>query len=315
MRSRAAVAVTLLALSALGATCKQNGAGPAKEAAKETRAQDAAADPPEAENRPPAEIEGLDLSQIRPEQRSDAVRILNETFCYCGCPRTLAACLANKKDCSCVRCTEKMTGFILDLFRAGSPTDDVEYQVLEGFTEGYNGAVQTFDLANHPAKGSDNPKHTLVEFADFRCAHCREAFPILEQVVAQNPDVRLVYFYFPLGGAESPSVLVAEAAEEARAQGKFWEMAAVLFKNQHALEKDQLLAYAKEIGLDAEKMRTALEKGTHRARVLADRQVGDRVKVQSTPTIFVDGRPFGLARTVENFKLRFEMERERGRCE
>ena len=89
----------------------------------------------------------------------------------------------------------------------------------------------------------------------------------------------------------------------------------MLFKYQHALEPENLASYAEQIGLDVPRFKAALEKRIHRARVLADKKIGQSVNVESTPSIFVNGRPFGLGRTVENFKLRLEMEAERGRCD
>ena len=53
----------------------------------------------------------------------------------------------------------------------------------------------------------------------------------------------------------------------------------------------------------------------HKDRVVEDKRIGESAGVQSTPTLFVNGRPFGLARTAENLQMRFAMESERGRCD
>jgi protein-disulfide isomerase len=306
--------VVLVSLAGFGATCKGNEPRPATAPGAD---KDKPADKPETLVKAPetVDIEGLEISEVPPEARKDFWRLLNETFCYCGCPRTLASCLAHKAECSCAKCSERMVHFILDQYRNGASTEDVDLQVVEGFSEGYNAAPRNFDLGDHPVHGSDKAKLTLVEFADFRCSHCREAAPVLSAFVQSHPDVRLAYYYFPLGGSESPSILVAEAGEEARVQGKFWEMHDLLFKNQQAVEEADLIKYAAQVGLDVEKFKAALQKHTHRERVLADKRFGEKSGVLATPTIFVNGRPFGLARTLENLKMRVEMEAERGRCE
>jgi hypothetical protein len=299
-----------MALTLLGATCKGT-------AQQETVAASKAAITAEAEKIAKApsysNIDSIDITQVPPSRRQDFLRILNETFCYCGCPRTLAACLTSKADCSCVQCSERMTKFILNHFAAGMATEEVELTILQGFSEGYNGLERTFDLTDHPTKGSDKPKFQIVEFADFRCGHCREAHPLLKQLAAQN-DVQLSYFYFPLGSDDSPSVLAAQAAEEARIQGKFWEMADLLYENHENIDIPSILGFAKKLGLDVNKFQRALDQQTHKPRVLADKKLGQKIGVQSTPSIFINGRLFGFPRAPEYFVEYLMMEAERGVC-
>lgn len=262
------------------------------------------------------EIEGVDLSIVPPEQRNDALRILNETFCYCGCPRSLASCLANRAECSCVKCSERMTSFILSEYKSGTETEDVEAQLLEGFAEGYNAKAQTFDAKDQPVKGAETAPYTVVEFADFRCPHCAAASEELAALAKKRSDVKIVYYYYPLGGVNAEmSVRSAEAAEEARAQGKFWELAEVMFREQHALEDADLDRYAQSVGLDMLRYRAAMEKRVHREKVMQNKRLGESVGIRATPTLYVNGRPFGLGRTAENLEMRFAMENERGRCE
>jgi protein-disulfide isomerase len=262
------------------------------------------------------EMEGVDLAIVPPEQRNDALRILNETFCYCGCPRTLASCLANRAECSCVKCSDRMTSFILNEYKTGASTEDVEAQLLEGFAEGYNAKSQEFDVKDQPVKGPDNAPYTVVEFADFRCPHCAAAAEELSALITKRSDARVVYYYYPLSGVNSEiSLRAAEAAEEARVQGKFWELADVMFREQHALEDADLERYAKQVGLDMLRYRAAMETRVHREKVMQNKRLGESVGIRATPTLYVNGRPFGLGRTAENLEMRFAMENERGRCE
>ncbi|MCK6547477.1 DsbA family protein [Myxococcota bacterium] len=261
------------------------------------------------------DVEGLDLTAVPPSRRADVLALMNEHFCYCGCPRTLAACLANKADCTCVRCSDRMASFIVREIAAGQSSADVETDLLAGFSEGYNARAATFALDGQPSKGKADAPIVVVEFADFRCPHCAAAFELLEGVFAKRDDVRLVFMYFPLGGGGETSQRAAEAAEEAHAQGKFWELAKVMFENQHALEPSELSRYAAQVGLDVPRFEAALGNRIHREKVAANKRAGEAAGVVATPTLFVNGRPFGLARTAENLEMRFAMESERGRCE
>jgi protein-disulfide isomerase len=262
------------------------------------------------------ELEDLDLSAVPPEQRNDALRLLNETSCYCGCTRTLAACLANKKECNCLKCSERMAAFVVNEYKTGASTDDVEAQLLEGFAEGFNAKVVAFDDTDQPTRGSKDAKFTIVEFADFRCPHCAAAAEEIEALFGKRSDTRLVYYYFPLGGFNSEqSVKAAEAAEEARAQGKFWELSKILFAEQHALEDADLERYAQQVGLDMLRFKAAMASRVHRETIMKDKRLGESIGIRATPTLYVNGRPFGLGRTADNLEMRFAMESERGRCE
>jgi protein-disulfide isomerase len=264
---------------------------------------------------PVTDLEGLELMAVPASRRADVLDLLNESFCYCGCPRTLAACLANKADCTCVRCSDRMAGFIVREIGAGQSTADVETELLAGFSEGYNGRPVTFALDGQPSKGRADAPIVVVELADFRCPHCAAAFALLDAVFAKRDDVRLVFMYFPLGGGGETSQRAAEAAEEAHAQGNFWALAKVMFENQHALEPADLSRYAAEVGLDVARFEAALAGRIHKDKVAANKRAGEAAGVVATPTLFVNGRPFGLARTAENLEMRFAMESERGRCE
>ena len=310
MTGRLMFIVALLSLAALGATCKGSDARP-----NETATAHAAA-APEVLVKAPAvtEMEGVDLYGVPPALRADAVRVLNETFCYCGCARTVASCLANRETCSCVGCSERMANFVIGQYKAGASTEDVEEQLLRGFSEGYNRRPAEFAHADQPTKGPSEAKVELVEFADFRCPHCADTFEVLLRLSASDPNLRVRYYYFPLSGFGEPSIRAAEAAEEARVQGKFWPMARLLYRRQHAFADADLARYAREVGLDMARFTRAMDKRTHRSKVMDDKRIGESVGVVSTPSVFVNGRPFGLGRTLDNFKLRVQMERERGTC-
>src|SRR2546429_367071 len=83
----------------------------------------------------------------------------------------------------------------------------------------------------------------------------------------------------------------AEVAEAAAAQGKFWQMHDLLYQRQAALGDADLVGYARELGLDAERVRRELANHTHAARVREDFLSGVRSGVSGTPRFFINGRP------------------------
>lgn len=267
-----------------------------------------------AEASPFAAIPGLDLSSVPPRFRGDALRLLNENFCYCGCARTIAACLSARATCECVACSERMMNFILANYREGASTEQVELSLLSGFSEDYNGAAQTFDSRAQPFRGPKEANIEIVEFADFRCPHCAMAAKIIETLAETRSDIRISYFYFPLTGGGELSLLAAQAAEEAHTQGKFWPMSKLLFENQMSLSPELLETLAQRAGLDLAKFKTALKNKTHLAKVMSNKQLGEKLHIAATPTFFINGRKFGFEITLDNLLMRLDMETERGRC-
>ena len=131
---------------------------------------------------------------------------------------------------------------------------------------------------------------TLVEYGDYQCPSCGQAYPIVQKVQKElGPRLRFVFRNFPLGEIHPHAEHAAEAAEAAAAQGKFWEMHDMLYEHQRALDDAHLLQYANELGLDAERARRELESGTYADRVRSDFRSGVRSGVNGTPTFFLNG--------------------------
>jgi protein-disulfide isomerase len=161
-----------------------------------------------------------------------------------------------------------------------------------------NAQSHTFNLKDTPFIGSPSAPVTLVEFYDYACPHCREAMPILEEVVStRTKDVALYYKHFPL---HKESLDAAKAAIAAYRQGKFEAMHHKLFANQGAQSRDDLFGYAKEIGLDMGKFEKDFNDPAVEARVKADKDEGQKTNMQGTPTIFIDGRMFMDAVTADS---------------
>jgi protein-disulfide isomerase len=143
-----------------------------------------------------------------------------------------------------------------------------------------------------PGRGAAEPLVTLLVFTDFECPYCRSSASVLDRVLADHgADVRLHVRHFPLSFHEH-AALAAEAAEEARAQGgddAFFRYHDRLM--QGGVRMNDLIAHAEALGLDAMRFRIALRGRVHRADVERDLEHGDRLGVEGTPTLFVNGRP------------------------
>ena len=133
----------------------------------------------------------------------------------------------------------------------------------------------------------------LVEYGDYQCPYCGEAYPIVKAVQERLGD-RLCFAFrnFPLSNMHPYAEHAAEAAEAAAAQGRFWEMHDTLFENQNALEDDDLKQYADDLGLDAKRLMHEVLNGAHAARIQEDFRGGARNDVNGTPTFFINGERY-----------------------
>ncbi len=143
---------------------------------------------------------------------------------------------------------------------------------------------------DHALGAADAPV-TLVEYGDFECPFCGRAYPELKRVLRRlKGKIRFVFRHFPLSAEHPHAQHAAEVAEAAAAQGKFWEMHDLLYQRQAALADEDLVRYARELGLDAERVRRELLAHVHAARVREDVVSGTESGVSGTPRFFINGR-------------------------
>jgi len=139
-------------------------------------------------------------------------------------------------------------------------------------------------------QGPPDTPAILMEYGDYECPHCGRAYPIVEAVKRRlGRRMQFAYRHFPLAEIHPHARRAAEAAEAAGAQGRFWEMHGMLFENQHALDDEDLVAYAEHLRLDVPRFVRELGDGTWDPRVREDFMTGVRAGVNGTPTFFVNG--------------------------
>jgi Na+/H+ antiporter NhaA len=139
-------------------------------------------------------------------------------------------------------------------------------------------------------RGSLDAPVTLVEYGDFECPYCGMAESAVRELLRDFADVRYVWRHLPLTDVHTHAQLAAEASEAAAEQGAFWEMYDLLLTHQDALESDDLIGYAGQLGLDVERFTSDLQARIGAARVADDVDSADLSGVSGTPTFFVNGQ-------------------------
>jgi protein-disulfide isomerase len=145
-------------------------------------------------------------------------------------------------------------------------------------------------IAGGAMRGDANAAVTVIEFTDFQCSACGAMYPIVEDVLKSYGNrVRFVIRNFPLTRVHENAFRAAQAAEAAKAQGKFWEYIDIMFRNQTALDNDSLRKYATQVGLDRKRFDAELEAGKYDATIRRDIEEGEVFGIESTPTFFING--------------------------
>src|SRR5271166_5198667 len=140
-------------------------------------------------------------------------------------------------------------------------------------------------------RGPHDAVVTLVEYGDFVCPYCGQAEGTIRELLAEfGDDVRYVWRHLPLNDVHPNAQVAAEASESAAAQGDFWGMHDVLLAHQGELGVSHLAAYARQLGLDADRMLEELRRREYEPRVSEDVASADESGVSGTPTFFVNGR-------------------------
>ena len=176
-----------------------------------------------------------------------------------------------------------------------------------------NGIIEVSDdsggIAEH-VKGNPDAPVLLVEYADFQCAGCAQAFPRVMKLVEEYGDkLGVIFRNFPLNGHPN-AIAAASAVEAAGMQGLYWEMAELVFKNQavwtysSADARTEVLAGLVEtIGGDKAKLIEDMASKDIKKKIDFDHGLGKKANVGGTPAFYMDGEEIKItgAGTEEEF--------------
>jgi protein-disulfide isomerase len=282
---RAGALVALLTLPSCAKTAPEAHAA----AAEVTPTPTAAAGQPDMTPPP-----GIDVSKLDDFQRKVFFRIVNAEPSVCGQAQSLIA--SAKKDC---RRSFNAMRYVAKLVEQGF-TDS---EVSEAIGKRYRATdIKKIDVSEAPMKGNPAGKVTLVEFADYECPHCRRLQPVLRQIVDEfHNDVKVYFKHYPLP-QHTNARLAAEAAVAANKQGKFWAFQDKLWDKQDELSPAVIEKIAKDTGLDVAKFRQDLASDAVKARVQKDRDEGQALGLQATPTLYIDGREYTDPKDTESLR-------------
>jgi protein-disulfide isomerase len=235
----------------------------------------------------------VNLSGLSPFQKKTALKAMRTQPCLCGCGFQIAECRVKDPNCGDSR---SLAETVIEAVKQGrDPRQALAESVIVKRRQATAKNLEDpipIPIAGAPAKGPADARITLVEFSDFECPYCSKAALKVQAILDAYPkDARLVYKQYPL--PDHPHAkMAAEAALAALAQDKFWPMHDKLFANGRHLSAETIAGIAKDIGLDMEKFQADMQSASVKQALRKDIADGDKVDIQGTPTIFVNGKRY-----------------------
>jgi protein-disulfide isomerase len=236
---------------------------------------------------PDVELAGVDTHEFTARERHEFSQYVGHLPAPCKeVAVPVGQCVREQRACaSCLLAAQTVAKAVRD----GMSSEQVQDLYKRRFDPT---GTHEIPVAGSPARGPEDAPVTIVEFADFECPFCQRVAPELDKLwEARKDKVRFVYKFMPIGlhphGESS-----ARAAAAAQLQGKFWEIHHALFANPHRLEQGDVDGYARSAGLDVDKLHSDMTSAAVEQRLAADKKLADDLGVNSTPTIFVDGREY-----------------------
>ena len=153
--------------------------------------------------------------------------------------------------------------------------------------------------------GAQEPDLVIVEWSDYNCPYCKQAFSVLKEVAqTYQSSVKIIHRDFPLVSADS--LTLALAARCAGEQGRFWAMNENLFNQQGNFQLTELPTLAQQVGVEKEQFLTCMEENRYVDEIRADLTDAKTLNITATPTYTVDDYKFDGFMSADQFKLLIE---------
>ncbi|HEY0840809.1 MAG TPA: thioredoxin domain-containing protein [Vulgatibacter sp.] len=297
--------IVLLALSLVAASCAREAARGTSARAETPAAPAPAPKPSLSAEEAAAALPGFPMESVPSYLRETLVEIAQDEFVYDGSPYTLAGCLRESYPCkvNAMRGLTLLTAFL----NAGAGRSEALTAYNRYYRSFEKAQRQTIDTSTAVCRGPADAPLRVVEFSDFECPHCAAVRPLLEGLVESRTDTQLCFMHFPLP-MHSNASSAAQATVFAARHGKFWQLHDKIFDNQQRLSVDVIKQLVAQVGLDPQELVKAVAADELSPVVEAQKAEGQRLGIQGTPSIYLNGRKLEPPLTPE--LLRFTLDDE-----
>ena len=140
---------------------------------------------------------------------------------------------------------------------------------------------------NAPVLGNPNGDITIVEFFDYNCSYCRRSAEVVEELLAIDPNIRLIYREWPILG--EGSVFAARASLASQKQEKYEEFHFQLMQLSEPATNQSVLRLAEDVGLDINQLQIDMDDPLIAEHVNLSREMTNALNFTGTPS-FIIGR-------------------------
>ena len=147
------------------------------------------------------------------------------------------------------------------------------------------GLSKVRDDQGDPVMGNANGTITLYEFSDYNCGYCKRVFEPIQQLVRDNPDVRLVIKEFPI--LSQSSLVAAKAAIAAEMQGKFGDYHIAMMTYRGQITDAVVMRIAAQAGVNIEQLKSDMESPKTMAIIQRTREAAAALEINGTPGLVV----------------------------
>jgi protein-disulfide isomerase len=259
------------------------------------------------------ELPSVDFTGLTPAQKTLALRMLRGKGCPCGCDMKMAECRTKDPGCSY---SKTLSSIVVSTVKKGADGDAV-LAALDASPLMHPKVPKLLEdpvaipVDGAPVLGPANARVTLVEFSDFQCPYCAEAVLKLNAVLKAYPnDVKLIFKQYPLD-IHSQAALAAAAALAAQRQGKFWQLHDAMFADRTHLSRPAIVAMAGKVGLDVKQFQQDWDSAAIKKALAKDQADGDKIGVDATPSIYIDGQKYNGALALDAMRPIIEKEIKR----
>ncbi|TSC56791.1 MAG: oxidoreductase [Parcubacteria group bacterium Gr01-1014_18] len=170
-----------------------------------------------------------------------------------------------------------------------------------------SGGAITVTEYGDPVIGPANALISVYEFSDFSCSFCRQSADSLRSILLRyDGKVKWVYKDFPIASLHPNAMIAAMAGACAHEQGKFVAMHDAIFANQQYQSRENLIRYAKTVGLGQSQFIECLDSSKFQSEVESDLREGISLGVTATPTWFINGQKIEGALSEEELAKIFD---------
>jgi protein-disulfide isomerase len=252
---------------------------------------------------------GLDLSTLTSLQQEHFRQAATDEYCGCTSSLTLAGCLELRPSC---RLAQTVGSVLINAAKTNAPASALTKFLSQGVMGPFCTNPVAFKVDGAPRLGKAKAPITVVEFADFRCSHCRHAAPLVHKAMEVYGN-KAQLFYMPISLQDNPmSLAAAEAAMAAHAQGKFWPMHAALFAREDGEFTSAVLTeIARKVGLNMKQYEADMAARKHLDVLTGFKKQALDAGLTGTPAFYVNGRVFNMDPDMFGLEPRLEMELDR----